>query len=1569
MRGIHNLPVQQQQPVNAAQNLGNPPEVQQGRAHRSFGQRVVSLFRRGQQGQQPPQVQQGPQRAAFQAPLTPQVDAAGNLTLNNSLAGEAIEKQLNQPHKEYSQLTPDATGVRVQVKQRNPAPGTDPRARDAVHLQQTPAVIGVLKTSRPALAPMSPNNPQVPLPNGQPAFPPSPGRAHLGQISGVHTGADGVQARLHQGRRQHFDTATQRWQPAADQTPYKALKRQGDGVVHGVQRDAEDLSAIVGESATLHKQGSQAQVRIGGDNLGWSTVTLKQAPAANAAPPQNPTDLDAKRIGYSADGWLYACNGDGELFRGNENSVTLGGTPEQPELPSMAMSKLPLATLEQALGGRAEVEGFMHDDGGQLNALVRDQHEQLHACPIDAQGRPTPAWNLSDALVMTKDEGLAQLDQPPAHAQVDLGPRGKVAVHGGRLHGWNEQTQSWTASNQRVDRLDRGLDGKAYVLQHGELKAVKASNSGETLRRGASHDLTPAGKRTKVELDAPLAGSPERKLSAFAVVDDKHFVALGRDNVLHAHVDGRTTALALPANVGRIESLALDNDKNLYAQSDTGSIHRLDRQHWQKVFPEAVWHNERTADFQLADRSTLRTGADKRPVARFGGQEHRLVEHDGGRQWQALQAQPQQPNLQQRLEGHHSPGKLGGANVTTSSHVLTHTTEGVAHKDRGFGSGLKRHFHPLDAVKQTGLDIQHHFKGREGLRDVYADERALLERLPVLASAPQRMENLDARLAGLNLPEQAQPLRDAMQSLRGDVEKSSQRSAVRLGQLHGIVDDQGVVKEDYRPSLKSRIQSGLNPGGRHRVTSQLHDAFLNASPSAQNPTRTLLHEYREKDLHLSHRGLDQRADKGDRSALVKDQLIFDAHTLSELHALTDELQHMQGQPLDQARLREIGERFETLKQRYESSDIRIFSDANITNHGQLERLYDHRKRLASELGSQNHALNLNTRRALGVAANDVNGALVDNVRRMDAGDSLAMTRTKGTALNTPYISTPLPFLWLGAGVAKENSVGVSLSRTDEGADVQLSGSRSRAGNVLVGAGEFFGQRGGQGFQLGVFAGAELNTTVGRKRESDVSFSVKDGDLERVMGNLSDRDGKLTDLLSLGTEHKATETSKTTLDIDLWAGVEGRAHFGNFTDAPAPNPVTAFMRTSLGPALNASLLHVENSTAVSHGPDGERGKSGGFNAQVLRKGDAGVYFRPVQGVISSNIQSGGQSRAGLLNRTPLELSAKVNLDRSKQRSFNVAFKLPEPVKRETLGEVFKSLRREFPEQRGAAGLAMPAADESVNDQFTRLTAWKNQLADGPRTEGQYGALHDLQQLQHQHTASSEQRRQFSSAERTVSGTSLGNHMPLAKHMRTNGTHGWLNEASRANGAELRELLSSDPRFADLVKGLEEGKGTDASVVLELKDSVRQRIEARCVAGESVDRELREALSNRDNLRIKSISVKRTATQSHGMATPPLILGFTSNASISHSHVQGKIDFKYGHNEDRPLSYSLDGEIAKQGVASDLIRSLHQEERVTMRFVGNQPDLSMADPRHGADPGDLDNRIDHQQNPANRPGGLV
>lgn len=69
-------------------------------------------------------------------------------------------------------------------------------------------------------------------------------------------------------------------------------------------------------------------------------------------------------------------------------------------------------------------------------------------------------------------------------------------------------------------------------------------------------------------------------------------------------------------------------------------------------------------------------------------------------------------------------------------------------------------------------------------------------------------------------------------------------------------------------------------------------------------------------------------------------------------------------------------------------------------------------------------------------------------------------------------------------------------------------------------------------------------------------------------------------------------------------------------------------------------------------------------------------------------------------------------------------------------------------------------------------------------------------------------------------------------------------------------------------------------------------------------IKRALKDPNNLRVKSMSMNYTATQTHGMSLPALTtLSFFSSASLSHTQKHVNVDFEYGANADKPLRMNL------------------------------------------------------------------
>ena len=102
-------------------------------------------------------------------------------------------------------------------------------------------------------------------------------------------------------------------------------------------------------------------------------------------------------------------------------------------------------------------------------------------------------------------------------------------------------------------------------------------------------------------------------------------------------------------------------------------------------------------------------------------------------------------------------------------------------------------------------------------------------------------------------------------------------------------------------------------------------------------------------------------------------------------------------------------------------------------------------------------------------------------------------------------------------------------------------------------------------------------------------------------------------------------------------------------------------------------------------------------------------------------------------------------------------------------------------------------------------------------------------------------------------------------------------------------------------------------LELKDSVQDRIDEGSRRGDLSQKELAALLSDRDNMRIKAITVFQSVNQPESFTSPLPLVSYSSSASLNVNKTLGKINFSYGQDQDTPKSYFLDGELSRPGAS--------------------------------------------------------
>lgn len=98
-------------------------------------------------------------------------------------------------------------------------------------------------------------------------------------------------------------------------------------------------------------------------------------------------------------------------------------------------------------------------------------------------------------------------------------------------------------------------------------------------------------------------------------------------------------------------------------------------------------------------------------------------------------------------------------------------------------------------------------------------------------------------------------------------------------------------------------------------------------------------------------------------------------------------------------------------------------------------------------------------------------------------------------------------------------------------------------------------------------------------------------------------------------------------------------------------------------------------------------------------------------------------------------------------------------------------------------------------------------------------------------------------------------------------------------------------------------------MELKDGLREQTEKAILDGKVGREEVGVLFQDRNNLRVKSVSVSQSVSKSEGFNTPALLLGTSNSAAMSMERNIGTINFKYGQDQNTPRRFTLEGGIAQ------------------------------------------------------------
>ncbi|AKS06522.1 AvrE-family type 3 secretion system effector [Pseudomonas trivialis] len=1380
-------------------------------------------------------------------PTSMQFDARlnnGKVQADTTLAGRDIAQHLNQPNKHYVADGPSAAGTHtLRMKDER---------QYLFHIQSTPAVAAVFKSS---------------LPDAADGVGDGPGRAHLGRVSGIQTTAEGQQFRLDGARLFRFEPLTLSWKPDADTRAFSRIGLSKEGQLLKTPEGFADSSAQGGTTVLLSQDRDISVVHLQG--AGAQTV----CPIDEAGLP-----VQLTCIGVSGN-TLFGATTDGELVRADLRMA------RDDKLP---MVRQTVDALERALKGAVTVEGFFHDDAGQLNAQVRDARFQLHSVPLSEGRALSPQWNLSDVLVKHIEKGLPLPSLQALASAVDLGQRGKIALDAGNLLTWDATAQRWeNAAQPGIEHLACGLDGRAYVLQEGQLKAVAISQVRDPLIEGASHDLAalPA-PRPQVSLAEVLAGDSQKPVTGFAVADGRNFVTVNQDNQLQVHQDGVARALELSPTID-IKTLALDHVGNLYAHTQEGDLFRLDRQAWQGKTEQAQsWSKVELPDRQPLE--SLRMGADKHLVGGWDKQFHRLENATASTmQWGPVQSTSQAPSLADTLVDTSMRAQFNGGALTVSSNVMGQSREGVPLK-RNFIEGIKAHFHPLEGLGQMGKDIQHHFKGRKGLEGIYADDKRLHEQLKLLAQSKPVPADLGVRLAALSKPGPRQALAEQIRQALTDVEDSSQSSARRLADVHGMAFD-------ARPTLS---RAAIDPGS---TLHQLYDVFKRVSPSAQKSTAALLANLEGQGLALPVWTPERKRNLDHPSALIEGDLIHHASALKQLADLARALDDMSG--VSPSGLERVETSLRETMQAFKDSPVHTLASQGIASYEQAESLYGNFKLLAKDLGTPGSALHWHLSSLLGLPTGaSIKEALTQQVQQLGSGQTLAPSRTQGKSVGLMVTEVkPIAPVEFFLGASKTHTHGVSISRTDKGARVEISTDDMRRLAGSVASGLTLG-RGPEALGPALRVAAELSAAVAKNTGASIGFDVKEADFGKMMSFLTGENGTVYDLLALGEEHATGMISKVSGDVNLDVLAQLRLMY-----SPQENiaELDSVMRAGVGVVGNLNLAHADKSQSTTYTATGtSQGTT--TSAQLLRQGGVGANIAPLNASALGRADSDWPSAAAASSP---ELSVMVKFDRGESQAFSFSFKHPQPVTQSQMDELTRSVSLYSPTFRrelAAIGLSGNTIDQQLATVQQFLTTHPPMAT---KPDAYHAISQSLDKLIIQQDLVKNGLRQLASVE--SSATRVG--------LRDDGRHAWLDDVAPANKAAIERWLKDDPQFAQVLDQLRQGEGTSVKLGMELKPQVLRAIERSHLAGESTEPLIRRALSDRTNLRVKNMSLSYTTTQSHGMSIPTMNLSFSSSAGLSLTQKRVNADFEYGMDSDKPLRMNLNdtlGSLPRHDLTIDL-----------------------------------------------------
>ncbi|MFJ2462523.1 AvrE-family type 3 secretion system effector [Pseudomonas sp. NPDC087615] len=1449
-----------------------------------------------------------------------------------------------------------------------------------LHVKQSPSAVVALRSSQPT-GPVKQTNsapPTLSLHDQQARVSDGGvldtiGRSHLGHLTGIHQDSDGQPLRLHEEKLYEFDQANGTWHtpPDHEQIKFSQLSSQGNGKLYGQTGDhLVDLSSegvlpievpglkAFSVSADQHVatlSGDQCQtLQLFDLNQGASTSSQTKTLELNGG------TAEPKHIGMSPER-LFISDTEGRLYSIKRADLA----PDSPTLRLMPEEHF--HPEGERLGGKHQVSGFLHGDQGDLQVLLSDRTGQTHSHQIDEpELRLNNGWNLSDALVLDNKRGIPG-STPPTPAQTfDLDRLGRVGLSDQRIQRWDSTSQDWKDTGIKdVAHLQRGIDSKAYLLQEGQLKKLDVSPNYNPVTVGSSHTLNQPPRSTKVALGEPVPGLEGRQVTAFAMLNDKQFVAHDANERLSVHhPDGTASDLSQVDLEGSVASLALDENHNLHALTTDGKLFTMAKDDWQarpdQPRPEAAWKPlPLPAGHEV---HSIRTGDDNRLNVTLKNDDNHSQMQLKGKTWEPLTPRPADHNalseLFSRVSGGEKTARIPGTGLTARFTATFMGRGSLENTNRpSTGEFIRAHIfkptmEPPRFMKNIGNHIQHHHHGREGLRPLYDSEGDLFKALELLnhdqaPAAPGR--DLKSRISQLDLGPQGGELLQDLESLRSELEDNSLRATRHLGQEHGksklLHQKEGLLNihgEPNPPSKRTKLRMKLsNLGEKLNIASAGHDllkevqgALKHVAPSQRNPTGTLLKTLQDKGMKLSHQKADiplgQRRDVSDGQGLTKARLALDVVTMKNLGLLLDKAEMVSAQGDNSRQLAQLKTDLSLLRDKtYGEHPVKQITDMGFTDHANLEASYDGIKAFLNGFKKEDHATSVNLRAATGSKTQaELADKLKSALKQLEhPDDEIALQRSYGLNVSTPFVSLankgmgPWPSGALGSG----RNYNLNAERGEKGVTIYMQREGSGIASAGVGGGKDYWPGFFKDGEVDKFTkvdigndrlltpalrlGVDVTGTATRTQRDGVVFTVPDEEIDHFVDNLFSGQLSPLDVMKKGVDHETQKGLRLNFDVNASATAEMRVALG-LTDKDS-SPLSAATRLGVGGTVNVNLLNYTHYSVNQHSNTGELQESSRNRPRALNNLGASVFARAQ--LAGSNTQASSASQGVV---APLGGAAAVSVDNKTTKRVKFTFKEAEPLTSANLSKLGDSLGAAFKDPASQKTVAL-VKDSEHNDYaglgakeklHKQLGDLNRHFADKPaENDEQYAALRALKRAGVQQQAADAKHSLLDSGRFESSYTNLSR---LSEQGMVSKVMSLVSPMhSPSNAERVSTLLGQDPTLKALIKELQGTPGTLARVRLELKDSVQDRVDEGSRKGDLSQKELAALLSDRNNMRIKAITVFQSVSQPETFSSPLPLVSYNSSASINVNKTLGKINFSYGQDQDAPKHYFLDGELSR------------------------------------------------------------